>query len=134
MAERDPSSAGINISGNARVSKIDVQGDVVGRDKVIGALAEEASAAQDREQLLALIVKLQEQVKALEEAPGGLTQDAGDELQKAQQAGEHGDRNRLLEKLDAARGYLERIAEVVPVGLQLAQTVATIAQRANGLW
>lgn len=134
VAERDASSAGISIGGNARVSKIDVQGDVIGRDKVIGAISDEAQAAQDRQQLLDALSKLAAQVKALEEAPSGPKQDASDDLQKAQQAGADGDKSRLLEKLDSARGYLERIAEVVPIGLQLAQTVATIAQRANGLW
>ena len=134
MAQSEGSSSGINVGGNARVNKIDVRGDVIGRDKVIGALADEASAAQDREQLLALIARLQEQVKALEQAPSGLKDDASDELQKAHQAGQEGDRNRFLEKLESARGYLERIAEALPIGLQLAQTVATIAQRANGLW
>jgi DNA repair exonuclease SbcCD ATPase subunit len=134
VAERDPSSAGINIGGNARVSKIDVQGDVIGRDKVIGALADEASAAQDREQLLALIVQLQAQVKALEEAPESIREDASDELEKARKAGEQGDKSRLLEKLETARGYLEKMVELVPVGVQLAQAVAAIAQRANGLW
>ena len=134
MAERDASSAGINIGGNARVSKIDVQGDVIGRDKVVGAIDDEAQAAQDRQQLLDALAKLQAQVDALEQAPSGLKSDAHDDLDKAKQAGEQGDKNRLLEKLESARGYLERMAEFVPIGLQLAQTVATIAQRANGLW
>jgi len=134
VAEGDASSAGINVSGNARVNKLEVHGDVVGRDKVVGALQEEADTAADRQQLLELVAKLQAQVSALEDADSGLRQDAGDELHKAQEAGEQGDKNRFLEKLDAARGYLERIAEVLPIGLQLAQTVATVAQRANGLW
>jgi len=134
VAERDANSAGINVSGNARVNRLEVHGDVVGRDKVVGALQEEADAAQDRQQLLDLVAKLQTQVSTLEEADAGLRQDAGDELQKAQQAGQQGDKNRFIEKLEAARGYLERIAEVLPIGLQLAQTVATIATRANGLW
>ncbi len=134
MAEREASNAGINVSGNARVNKLEVHGDVVGRDKVVSALQEGADAAQDRRQLLELVARLQAQVSALEDADAGLRQDAGDELQKAQQAGEQGDKHRFLEKLESARGYLERIAEVLPVGLQLAQTVATLAQRANGLW
>ena len=41
---------------------------------------------------------------------------------------------RFLEKLDTARGFLERIAEALPVGIQLAQTAAMIATRASGLW
>jgi len=134
VPENEGSSAGINVGGNARVNRIDVQGDVVGRDKVVGATPEDASAAQDRAQLLAVLAQLQEQVKALEAAPAGLKEDASDELTKAQQAGEQGDKGRFLEKLDTARGYLERLAEALPVGLQLAQTVAMIAQRASGLW
>jgi hypothetical protein len=134
VAERDANSAGINISGNARVSKIDVQGDVIGRDKIIGALADEASAVQDRQQLLNVIAKLQEQITALEEAPTGLREDASGELDKARKAGEQGDKGRLLDKLETARGYLEKMVELVPVGMQLAQTVALIAQRAQGLW
>ena len=134
MAERDASSAGINIGGNARVNKIDVQGDVIGRDKVVGAIEDEAHAAQDRQQLLDALAKLQAQVDALEQAPAALKTDAHDDLDKAKQAGEQGDKNRLLEKLESARGYLEKMAEFVPIGLQLAQTVATIATRANGLW
>ena len=134
MAENEGTSAGINVGGNARVSRIDVQGDVVGRDKVVGATPEDAAAAQDRAQLLAVLAQLQEQVKALESAPTGLRQDAADELGKAQQAGEQGDKGRFLEKLETARGYLERIAEALPVGIQLAQTVAMIATRASGLW
>jgi hypothetical protein len=134
VAENEGSSAGINIGGSARVSRIDVQGDVVGRDKIVGATPEDAAAAQDRAQLLAVLAQLQEQVKALEAAPSGLREDASDELSKAKQAGEQGDKGRFLEKLETAHGYLERIADALPVGIQLAQTVAMIATRAAGLW
>ncbi len=131
MAERDPRGTGINISDSARVNRIEVHGDVIG---VYNAMGDDARAAQDRQQLLAVLARLQEQVTALEDAPTGLREDAGDELQKAQKAAEQGDRSRFLEKLESAKGYLERVAELVPVGLQMAQTVATIAQRAQGLW
>ena len=138
MADRDtndqPSSAAFHLGQGARINKIDIQGNVAGRDVVIGTTTDQIAAAQDRQQLLALVARLQEQVKALEEAPAGLRGDAGDELRKAQEAGQQGDKDRLVEKLETARGYLERIGESLPAGLALAQAVAALAQRATGLW
>ncbi len=72
-------------------------------------------------------------MQALSEAPSGLRMDAADELGKARSAGEEGDDQRLVEKLGAAQGYLERIAAAVPAAVSIAQTIATLIQRVPGL-
>src|SRR5262249_53962684 len=107
-------------------------GNVAGRDVVVGASPVDAAAAQDRQQVLALLGRLQEEVAALQDAPKGPQRDAQDDLGKAREAGEEGDTERLVEKLESAHGYLERIAQTAPAAVTLAQTVATLFQRVLG--
>jgi hypothetical protein len=131
----EPGSAGIYLGEGARIGKLDVSGNVAGRDVVVGAkLADAAAEAGDRQQLLEILKQLEEQVAALHEAPSGLRSDTTDELRKAREAGEQGDADRLGEKLETARSYLERIGQALPAALTLAQAVAAIATRAAGLW
>ena len=134
MAEQEPGSAAFNLSKGARIGKIDIRGNVAGRDVVLGTTPADAAAVQDRQQLLELLLKLQQEVAALEQAPAGLKDDAADELRKAHDAGQQGDAGRLTEKLDTARGFLERIGQTLPAALALAQAVAAVAARAAGLF
>jgi hypothetical protein len=134
VADNEPSSAAFHLGQGARIGKVDVRGNVAGRDVVVGTTAADAEAAEDRQQLLALVLRLQEQVAALQEAPQGLKEDAADELRKAHEAGQQGDAGRLTEKLDTARGYLERIGQTLPSALALAQAIAAVAARAAGLF
>jgi hypothetical protein len=113
----------------ASIKSVSIGGNVVGRDLTIGADA----AVDERQRLLAEIEELRTQVAALAEANPGLRDDAHDELSKAKTAGEQGDTNRLVEKLEAARGYLERLGKDLPSALALAGTVATLVQRVAGL-
>jgi hypothetical protein len=133
VAEQGPGggSNAFHFEGRSQVDKIEVHGHVAGRD--VNVTAAEAESVAGRKELLELISRLQAQVAALEQAPSGLQRDAADELKKAQEAGEEGDDNRLVEKLEAAHGYIERIAATLPAAVSIAQTVATLAQRATGL-
>ena len=129
MGQRDLESAGIYMEQGASIKTVSIGGNVVGRDLTIGADA----AVDERQRLLAEIEDLRVQVAALAEANPGLRDDAHDELSKAKTAGEQGDTNRLVEKLEAARGYLERLGQDLPSALALAGTVATLVQRVAGL-
>jgi hypothetical protein len=129
MVQRDLESAGIYMEQGASIKTVSIGGNVVGRDLTIGADA----AVDERQRLLAEIEDLRAQVAALAEANPGLRDDAHDELSKAKTAGEQGDTNRLVEKLEAARGYLERLGKDLPSALALAGTVATLVQRVAGL-
>jgi hypothetical protein len=129
MGQRDLESAGIYMEQGASIKTVSIGGNVVGRDLTIGADA----AVDERQRLLAEIEDLRAQVAALAEANPGLRDDAHDELSKAKTAGEQGDTNRLVEKLEAARGYLERLGQDLPSALALAGTVATLVQRVAGL-
>jgi hypothetical protein len=133
-ADHEPTSAAINLGRGAHIDKLDIRGSVAGRDVNIGITPADAAVAQDRQEVLKLLLRLQEEVAALQEAPSALRGDAGDELRKAHDAGEQGDSGRLVEKLESARGYLERIGQTLPAALGIAQTVAAIASRAAGLW
>jgi hypothetical protein len=128
MVQRDLESAGIYMEQGASIKSVSV-GNLAGRDLTIGADA----GVDERQRLLAEIEELQAQVAALAEANPGLRDDAHDELSKAKTAGEQGDTNRLVEKLEAARGYLERLGKDLPSALALAGTVATLVQRVAGL-
>jgi hypothetical protein len=125
------SSSAFHLEGQAKIDKVHIEGSVAGRDVVI--TASDVDNIKTRQELLEMLAQLQAQVAALEGAPGGLRQDAGDELKKAQEAGEEGDNNRLVEKLETAQGYIERIATTLPAALSVAQAVAALAQRATGL-
>jgi hypothetical protein len=129
MGQRDLESAGIYMEQGASIKTVSIGGNVVGRDLTIGADA----GVDERQRLLAEIEDLRAQVAALAEANPGLRDDAHDELSKAKTAGEQGDTNRLVEKLEAARGYLERLGQDLPSALALAGTVATLVQRVAGL-
>jgi hypothetical protein len=129
MVQRDLESAGIYMEQGASIKTVSIGGNVVGRDLTIGADA----AVDERQRLLAEIEDLRAHVAALAEANPGLRDDAHDELSKAKTAGEQGDTNRLVEKLEAARGYLERLGKDLPSALALAGTVATLVQRVAGL-
>ncbi len=128
MVQRDLESAGIYMEQGASIKSVSV-GNLAGRDLTIGADA----GVDERQRLLAEIEELRAQVAALAEANPGLRDDAHDELSKAKTAGEQGDTNRLVEKLEAARGYLERLGKDLPSALALAGTVATLVQRVAGL-
>src|SRR5215207_509494 len=121
-------SSAFHLEDKARIDKLHIEGNVAGRD--VNVTPADAEGVASRKELLALLTKLQAQVAALEQAPPGLQRDAGDELKKAQEAGEEGDNNRLVEKLQSAHGYLERIAATLPAAVSVAQVVASLAQRA----
>ncbi len=133
MASGELGSAAFQVGQGARIGNIEVGGNVAGRDVVVGVTAAEASAVKDRQEVLALLTRLQDQVAALAEAPSSLRDDAHDELRKAKEAGEQGNTDRLVEKLETAHGYLERIAATLPAAIGLAQAVATLGQRVIGL-
>jgi len=79
-----------------------------------GATPADAAAAEDRQQLLVVLTRIEAQLAALPDAPAGLRGDAQDELPKAREAGEQGDTGRAAEKLGVAQGYLEPMAQNLP--------------------
>jgi hypothetical protein len=125
------SSSAFHLEGKASIDKVHVEGNVAGRDVIVTAA--DAEGVKSRQELLEMLTRLQAQVAALEAAPAGLQRDATDELKKAQEAGEEGDTNRLVEKLETAHGYIERIATTLPAAVSVAQAVASLAQRVPGL-
>lgn len=133
MAEQPPTSAAFSVGQGAHVGNISVGGNVAGRDVNTQITPADASAVQDRQQILALLTRLEEQIASLQDAPAGLRDDAQDEVRKARQAGEQGDTERLVEKLGTAQGFLQRIGQALPAALTLAQTVATLAARVAGI-
>jgi hypothetical protein len=131
--EEGPGSAAFYLGRGAKIDSVKITGNVAGRDVHIGVSADEAAAVADRQQLLEVLARLQQEVEALKEAPAGLRSDALDELKKAQAAGADKDDDRLVEKLSTAQGFLERIATALPAALSVAQAVATLVQRVPGL-
>jgi hypothetical protein len=110
-------------------------GDVAGGNitkidaKITGA---DAANANTKQELLALIGKLQFEVADLKDAPKGKCQDAEDELRKAKEAGEEGDKGRLLEKLESAQKIILALGTTIPAALQLGETIGALLQRAMG--
>src|SRR5258708_1182870 len=132
MAKRESESTAFSLGKGARIGKIEVGGNVAGRDVVVGTAPADAASAQDLLQVLELLKRLEEQIAGLAEAPAGLRDDAQDELRKAHLAGAQGDTQRLVEKLGTAQGYLERIGQSLPAAASHAQTEADLAQRIAG--
>ena len=132
MSQRESDSTAFSVGKGARIGRINVGGNVAGRDVVVGTTPAEAAAAQDMSQVLAVLEQVQQQIATLEAAPQGLRDDAHDEVVKAQQAGAEGDTDRFVEKLGTAQKYLERIGQSLPAAVALAQTVATLAMRVSG--
>jgi hypothetical protein len=133
MAERESGSAAFSLGQGARMGNVQVGGHVAGRDVVVGTTPAEAAGAQDMQQVLALLERLEADIEAMQQAPAGLRDDARDEVRKAKEAGTKGDTQRMHEKLGSAQGFLERMSQNLPAALTLAQTVATLAQRVSGL-
>ncbi|HEY3062116.1 MAG TPA: hypothetical protein VGL99_24355 [Chloroflexota bacterium] len=133
MAEQEPGSAAFYLGKGAKIDSVKITGNVAGRDVHIGVTPGDAAGVTERAQLLELLGRVQAELDALKEAPGGLREDARDELAKAVQAGSDGDDERLAEKLSSAQGFLERIASSLPAAVTLAQTVAMLVQRVPGL-
>jgi hypothetical protein len=133
MGQAEPGSAAFYLGKGAKIDSVKIEGNVAGRDVNIGLSPANAAAVSERAHLLEVLNKLLAEVEGLEEAPSGLRSDAADELKKAASAGVDGDDGRLVEKLETARGYLERIAAAVPAAVTLAQTVATLVSRVPGL-
>jgi hypothetical protein len=134
MAQRESDSTAFSVGKGARVGNISVGGNVAGRDVVVTSTTTtgDMASAANMVQVLEQLKSLQDQIGNLEDAPAGLRDDASDELRKAHQAGSQGDRQRLVEKLGTAQGYLERIGQSLPAAVSLAQTVATLAMRLGG--
>ena len=132
MAERESESTAFSLGKGARIGKIEVGGDVAGRDVVVGTTPAKVASAQHLDQVLEVLKRVEEQIANLAEAPAGLRDDAQDEVRKAHLAGAQGDTQRLVEKLGTAQGYLERIGQSLPASVTLAQTVATLALRISG--
>jgi hypothetical protein len=87
MTDAEPGSAAFSLGEGARIGKIEVGGHVAGRDVTVHVTPEDAGAAQNREQVLALLTRLEQQIAALQDAPAGLRSDALDEVRKAREAG-----------------------------------------------
>jgi len=133
MGQAEPGSAAFYLGKGARIDSVKIEGNVAGRDVNIGVSPADAAAVSERAQLLEVLNKLLAEVEGLEEAPSGLRSDAAYELKNAASAGADGNDGRLVEKLETARGYLERIAAAVPAAVTLAHTVATLVSRVPGL-
>jgi hypothetical protein len=132
MANTDSESSAFSLGRGARIGKINVGGHVAGRDVVVSTTSGDAASAQTMAQVLDALKQVENQIANLVDAPAGLREDAQDEVRKAHQAGAQGDTPRLVEKLSAAQGYLDRLGQSVPAAVTLAQTVATLALRVSG--
>lgn len=120
--------SGIYVGEGGKVSQISVSGDVFAGDKYTAG-----GVAEDKQRLLDEIASIQKKLAALDEGHPGLRKDADDELAKAHEAGTNGDKDRLVEKLETARGYLERLGQAAPAAVMLAHAVATLVGQAAAI-
>jgi len=130
----DLSKSLINFSG-AKTGNITI-GDVADGNITklnINVGATDVAKADTKQELLDLIAKLQAEVAGLKDAPKGKRQDAEDELRKAKEAGEEGDNDRLLEKLDSAQRILIGLGSAIPAALKLGETIGALIQRVMGM-
>jgi hypothetical protein len=121
-------SSAFSLGKGARIGKIDVHGSVAGRNIITtsNVTPADAEAATDRQQMLELLTRIEQEIATLHDAPAGLRSDAQDDIRKAREAGQQGDTDRLVEKLGSAENYLQRIGQALPAALGLAQTVGTL--------
>src|ERR1051326_5903798 len=129
MTSHGPESAGINVGQGGQIDNLKIAGNVAGRDVYVGPQSGADGDQQARvDSILAELQSLKEAVAALQTSREDLRDDARDDLDKALKAGQGGDHARAVEKLDSARGYLERVGESLPAALTLAHTVASLIQ------
>jgi hypothetical protein len=132
-ANHDSRSIVFSLGEGARIGKIEVGGNIAGRDLIVGATYAGTTSARQMSDVLEQLQLLEEQTLRLEGAPAGPREDARDELRKAREAGMQGDSRRLVEKLGTAQRYLERIGQNLPAAVTIAQSVAALTQRMRGL-
>ena len=126
-ADSQSSNKGIDFGRENRLSNVHISGTIAGRDVVqITATPEAAAGVKDKEQFLALITQLQSDVAKLTEAPAGERQDAQDELAKAKEAGEKGDTDRVVKKLQSAQAIMTALGSSIPAAVQLGETIGTL--------
>lgn len=113
----DRSIAGNVAAGN--ITKIDIK---------LGAA--DIARADTKQELLDLIAKVQADIAQLTDAPMGKRQDVEDDLRKAKEAGEEGDKDRLLEKLESAQKILLALTGSIPAALKLGETIGALIQQA----
>jgi hypothetical protein len=124
-------STGIDFGRDNRFrGDVKIEGTVAGRDVHQQQLTQ---GAIDMPQLLEALERLQRDVMQLQEAPAGEREDARDELRKAGEAAQQGDKDRLQKKLQSAQAILETLGQNLPAALALGQTIGALAQRAMGL-
>ena len=118
-----------NTYGNVTIS-----GKVAGRDLIeVTTTAEAAADVQTKQQLLDLIAQLQADIAKLTDAPEGDRDDMRDELAKAKQAAEKGDKDRLVNKLESARTIMVTLSGAIPAALKLSEAIGALLQRVPGL-
>ena len=128
------SSRGIDFGRGNRLSNVNISGTIAGRDVTqITTTPEAAAGVKDKEELLALIEQLQGDIAKLTEAPEGERRDAQDELVKAKEAGEKGDHERLVKKLQSAQAIMAALGSTIPAAFQLGETIGTLLQKVPGL-
>ncbi len=128
----------INLAPGAQI------GTIIAKNIVQGNLVEinfatsrdQAAAADGRQDLLRLIQQLREDAARLSQAgaPAGNLVDVDDDLRKAKEAGEQGDTQRLLEKLESAQRIVLALAGRIPAAVKLGETIGVVLQRAVALW
>jgi hypothetical protein len=104
-------------------------GDVAGRDIRKVTITTAVATVSGEQEWLARIDQVRATVARLTNAARGQRQDADDELRKAREAIEEGDRPRLLEKLEGAQRILLSLGGRVPAALPLAEEVGTLLQK-----
>jgi hypothetical protein len=122
----------IDLGTSNRMGNIQI-GDVAGRD-IIKVDTANAASSDTKRKLLTLISDLQSEVTNLTSVPKGKRQDAEDELRKAKEAGEEGDKERLLEKLESAQRILVAIGSSIPVAFELGKTIGAVLQQAMAIF
>ena len=106
-------------------------GDLAGRDIVkVTVTTAPAAGVTDDQELLKVIDQLRAEVAKLTDAPEGAPEDAEDELRKAREAGQKGNKSRLLEKLTSAQKVLLSLGGGVAAAVKLADALSALVQRA----
>lgn len=122
--------SGAMIEGGVKMGDV-ARGNITKIDINVGA--SDVAKADTKQELLDLIGKLQAEVAGLTDAPKGKRQDAEDALRRAKEAGEEGDKERLVEKLEFAQKLMLALGGAIPAALKLGETIGAVLQRALGL-
>jgi hypothetical protein len=119
-----------NITGLYQKARASINNRITTIRKIdIEAIAAEAEVIESKADLLKLIARVRTGLAVLEGISNDDRDDIKDMFRKAEKAGKEDKKERLLDKLDAARQILLKSSESSPEALQLSQAIDTLIAR-----